>query len=418
MLFNKILFTGLLKPDSLSIIISFICLLVALYKKEITIPWQKIKPTLIALILIVFSTLLGSIISYSKFDLIPIDHIWTEWRILLGCLIIFIEIIVLGYKDFIFLKWVIYAFLTSFLVIITPYFPDQFINYILEGSNRFGGLIGSSNFYPTLMILPTMIILYFIIETKFINYKYTKIILLFLILSLSIGLIIWSGSRSGWLGLGFTIFIFSLISIKNSQQKIRKLCSIILITIFACLISFVILPTNAKTDITNRINYIITPENMPIINIDGTVSQKIVTNITIIDSVSNNQDRLNIWENAIPFIIYNPFGYGLSYSEIINIRSGSGEHSGVHSFPLEVILIGGLLSLASITYLIVTRLISFVKYQIKNSTTDIEVILISSFLGLLICSLFLSLLLIRWFWIELAILIIWQTNREISEDII
>ena len=425
-LFNKAA-TGKIKLDVLFLIISLLFFIIAFIKKKLFINLEKFSPIFIALFGIFLSIIIGSIISFIRYGALPFTSIFSELKIFAGCIIIFIEIIILGNSDNIFLKWLIYSFLASFLVIIVAYLPEPILRSIPSGEmpNRFSGLIGNSNYYPTFMFLPTMIIYYLLFKEKFQKKNLTKILVLFLLFSLSCGLIIWSGARSGWLGLFVSLTLFVLLSIKTTEHKFKKILLHFSTIILAVLIGFVLLPPIAKVHTNERMSAITgyvgkdassskniqNTQNKEIQN--GNVNHPLFVSQTksILNSMSSNQDRLNIWKQGIQYIMDNPFGYGFSYYYIINIKSAE-EHASIHSLILETLLIGGILLCISIIYLLVYIFKKYLSFLRHNFVVDMETVLISSLIGFLISTLFLSALQLRWFWILLAITIAWQMDRE------
>ncbi len=416
-LFAKSLLVGPFKFDVFFILAAALCTIVALLRKELIVDWKKLRPIGIAIALGVVATLLGSYISHSLGYPLAWNTIGSEYRILAGCLLIFSEIIILGYDDKAFLRNVAYAFLASFLIVITPYVSVPFIGAITQGSNRFSGLI-ASDFYPTFMLLPTVLVFHFLVKASPTTRTAARAFFLFVLLSLSIGLIIWSGTRSGWLGLTGAILAYILIASRNARRPFGYFFCLMLVFVSASGVGYYLMPAHAKTDIRNRIGYITTAPatviTMPVAPGQSPVlvpvqADNTVKTIPLIDAVSHNQDRLNLWMQGVSYIKKNVLGYGLNYANIINIDNS---HSGVHSFPLELLLTGGIVLFGCVSYLLWLCVRSFVRYQVQNRATDIETVLFAALIGFLICTLFLSSFLIRWFWIDLALLLAWQLHRE------
>jgi len=417
-LFNKTVPILGVKLDVLFLLLSAGLLLVAYLKKEVSIDWPSTLLFFVLLSGIILSTVLGSLLSLHIYGSIPLDQILTQYQILIGCFIIFFEILILGMGDNNFVKWLLYAFMFSLIAIITPYIPIDALQQVIGTTqHRFYGFIGDANYYPTFMMVPTILLFYFLAKELQNRKSVLKAFFIFILFAITIALTYWSGSRSGWLGVIAELLIFSFFAARANNRKVLRFFVLIIISITALATGYLLLPTNAKSDIKLRVGYITTPTKVEVLDsVSGVHSETIsrgensVKTIPIIDALSYNQDRLHIWLQGVRFLVKNPLGYGLVYYNIVNIVSAE-NHVSAHSFILETLLIGGPLLFFSLLYILGAVIIRFISYKRINSDIDLETVVFSSLIGFLTSSFFLSSLLLRWFWIQLAILIILQINR-------
>lgn len=407
-LFDKTVPLWGIKPDVIFLILATLSLLGAIITQQLIVPWKKLFPLFVLLAIIILSTVIGSLLSLHLFNTLPLGQIKTEYQILLGCFVAFLDIIILGYQNNTFLTYCMYAFLPSLIVIFFPYLPIPIIQHqVGVEQHRFIGLIGDADYYPTFAYLPTLLVFYFLEKDLFSNKKYLRAILLFLILSIAIGTMLWGGSRSGLLGLIVTFVCFSVLKARTVARTMRHFWILITIFIAAIIIGHALLPQPGKIDVNTRISYITTQQTFAGEN-------SVSTNIAIIDSVSHSQDRLHIWQQGTHYIKKNPLGYGLVYYNIINIVSAS-PHATVHSIILELLLIGGILLLGTMVYIFFDINQAFWREKHVRRAVDTESLVYAALLGFVVCCLFLSAFLLRWMWIELAILIAWQLNRKATE---
>jgi hypothetical protein len=418
LLFDKTVpFLGL-KLDVISLIIGSLFICLALIRKELVVSWRAIMPYVVAVAGILLTTLVGSLISRHIFGTIPISQIKTEYHILLGCFLIFFDSIILGMDDTRFLTYAAYAFLISLVVIITPYIRIDMIQHIIGAKQyRFFGLIGDANYYPTFMMLPIMLIFYFLVKEYYAKQRGLVLAFLYLLFSLTVGLSWWSGSRSGWLGVIAEVVLFIILAARqHTKKKILFIFGWLLVFISAVAVSYILLPHNAKSDIRARLGYITTPEQQIAVDTSSDTLQPIISNgdnsiktIPLIDAISYSQDRIHIWKQSIHYFVHDPLGYGLVYYNIVNIVSGT-DHVTAHSLIFESLLIGGLPLCLILLWLFTNITHGF--FTRKNDTMDVETATFAALVGFLICSLFLSALLLRWFWVLMALLIAWQLNRQ------
>ncbi len=402
-MFNRVIFTG--KLDSLFIIASAVLLGIALAKNEVTVEWKKIRTLSIALGIILLSILFGSVVSFFKYHSVPVREILVEWRIFFGCILIFIEIIILGAKDTQFLIRISFAFLTSLIAVFLIYLPIPYLQNILgTDAERFTGLIGDANYYPTFMIFPFILLFYLLIREKFSRKNALRLSLFYIMMTLVIGSIFWSGSRGGLIGLLGGSGTFIIIASLHCQKKVKRALLLSLLFASTFVSGFFLLPTHAKSDVAHRVETI-----SPTRVIQNGVTHT-VTGIKIIDAIGKDQDRIGLWRQGLKAALGNPLGYGFAYKENINIKENS-DHFAAHSLPLEISLTGGILLCISLGYILIKHLGLFLKQIAAHEKIDLESVMFSSLIGFLLCSIFLDTLLLRWFWVELAMLIAWQINR-------
>jgi len=388
---GKISILGPFKISDYLLIISFLFFIIAVFKREIDIlrEIKYIRYIVISIVII----LIGTISSFIIFRDISIMDIIKGYCHIIANSIIFIEILILSNNDKVFPKKILLCFLFSLLIIPFIYIPE--INkYFLFGNSRFEGLFNDPNYFVNFQIIPTLLILFFIIKEN-VN-KIIKVSL-FIIFCLSVGLILWSGSRSGLLGLiaSFISLIFLLIySIPR-----KKLLGFIFLILISFPIGFYIIPRESHDNIKIRIASV---------QMETTENKQ---SKSLLDMAYGQQDRLNIWKSSLFFIIKNPLGYGPGYNTIIDIYGDGVGHRAVHNFELELLLIGGVGLFIIINLFLLKIIIKTLKncYRQKLNGTHI---LLSILIGILVSGMFLDIFLFSLGWIITALIIICNRNNK------
>lgn len=391
---GKISIFGSLKISGLLLLISFIFFLIALIKKELNILQEKkiIFYLLISAGFLLIGTTLGLII-YKNISIITgiKGFIYASIN-----LVVLIEIILISNSDKTFPGKILLSFLFSLLII--PFIYISGINkFFLLSGNRFEGLLGDPNYFVNFQIIPTLLLLYFIMKE---NIKIILKIFLFILLCFSVGLILWSGSRAGLLGLMASFISLAFLFFVSDISK-KKLFIIILLMLLSLPIGYYIIPQKSRNDISVRITNMNTQP--------ATIEQ---ANTKIITDITSGQDRFNIWKNSLPYIIKNPLGYGNEYSDVINIIGDGYGHRVVHNSELEILLTGGICLFILINLALLKIIIKSIKNCYKQKFNEIH-ILLPILIGVLISSLFIDALFQRWIWIIVALLIVY--NRQLSE---
>lgn len=403
---GKISILGPFKISDYLLIISFLFFIIAVFKTKINVLGEikYIRYIIISILII----LIGTISSLIIFRDISIFDITKGYCHIIANSIIFIEILILSNNNKSFPKKILLCFLFSLLIIPFIYIPE--INkYFLFGNYRFRGLFNDPNYFVNFQIIPTLLILFFIIKEN-IN-KIIKVVL-FIIFCVSVGLILWSGSRSGLLGLiaSFVSLIFLLI---YSIPK-KKILGIIFLILISFPIGFYIIPKESHKNIiarTDKIQMVKTKVLSNIITEKTKIPTKIIrAPIALIYRLTSGQDRLNIWKNSLFFIIKNPLGYGPGYNKIVNIKGDGFEHRATHNFELELLLIGGIGLFIIINLFLLKIAIEALKNCYKQKFNELHVLL-PILIGILVSGMFLDIFLFFLSWIIVALIIIY--NRQI-----
>ena len=383
---GKFDFLGPVKISDYLIILSFLFFVIAFLKKEITIPWKDsiFKYILISLIFIIMGTI-TSLIFIERIEIIPV--LKGYYHIIIN-LIYVIEIFILSKYDDNLIKKICYGFLLSLSVIFLIYLPYT-NKYLLYMGSRFQGLLNDPNYFANFQIIPTIILLHLIKKD---GLKIIIKIILSILFFFSIGLILWSGSRSGLMGIIFSLFFFIILILKNTPKL--KVVAISLLIILSFPVGYILMPKQSHKNIETRINNVTQTKNL-------TTEQ-----MGLINKISGKQDRLNIWVNSIYFITKNPLGYGPGYSKIINIQGENSTNRVSHNTIFEILLIGGIglfITLLTLGYF-------FIKKTTKNRDS-FTIFIVTCLIGIVTSSMFLDLFLYsKWFWV-LVIIFYLKTSK-------
>lgn len=372
-----------LKISDAFLFISFILIVILILNKDIIIKPHIIKS--IKHLFIIFLILsLGSLISLLIFKNLPLNEILLSYLRIISCFLIFLEIIIFTSENQKFLKSIFISLFLSFVVIPISYlFPQLILNgFLLDSSSfRFAGMFNDPNYYANFIIFPTLGILYYFLKEKIILNK----IFFFLIFSLSLGFIIWTGSRSGWLGLISALGFLIIFEYKlNGFKKSIITSSYILI---AFIIGLLLIPPIAQTQITERLHIFIQNKDIS--------KNKWNTGL----SITKGQNRLLIWRQSIKEFTNNPVGYGPGYNSIIDISEEGGDHSVSQNIILQILLTGGIPLFIYLLFILKKNYQKFKKNIFNNY------LILSAIIGTLISSLFIDSFESKWIWVYLAIYI-------------
>jgi hypothetical protein len=383
--------------------ISFFCFLAALYKKQLAckIPRSVVFGVTTGIVLL----LIGTFVSFIFFHQIAPSAI-REYVRIGASIIILIEVYCIGFSDFKFIHKALFSLcaMTFILPFVFYIFPSAIPFFLDESQTRFSGFLLDPNYYASLQILPTFILLWIAFAHPLGKSRFISVIaILFFIMSA--GSIIWSGSRGGLIGLIAGLLFLAVVMAWKLDWK-KALFYIAIITI-ASIASFHIIPVTGKKNIEARISSIITAPTLRTVKTEP-VPQK----ITEVKAFTGQQDRLSLWKSAFSEALKNPFGYGPGYPEVADIIGSYNDHHRVaHNTVLQIILSGGfaLLILVCFGLYIVTKraLQPFITFGIPHYT-------LSALVGVGVAGLFLDSLWSRWVWIILGILIV-VTSKKYQE---
>jgi O-antigen ligase len=277
-----------------------------------------------------------------------------------------------------------------------------FIQHLMYDPTRFSGLLIDPNYFTNFQIIPTLLLLFFIMKN---DVEIINKIILYIFFVLSISVILWSGSRSGILGLLFAILLLFIFFIKFAKINNVKIFSVLLLVMISFPLGFLAIPkisTPHEQGQTQSLNQTSINKIIPKIRIE-TFSKP--------SNLVSGQGRLNIWNNSTSFILKNPLGYGPGYNQIINLQGDGGEHRVAHNFELELLLQGGVLSFIFFNYLIIKLLMLYRKPYFKNFN-EIHA-LTAIMIGMLISALFLDSTPEKWIWVIMALIIVY--NKQFAE---
>jgi hypothetical protein len=380
------------KVNDLLLLGSLLILLVGILRKDIVI--QQDKKIFIFFIVWFCFNIIGTIITFLLFEHVNYAPVLKEFSRMVACFLVFIEISTITKHVQSFIKWAIWSLIIPSIILPLIYFVPQNAMHYLEYVNgekiRFTGLFENPNAYSQFMIIPIILILFYISKSEINNRKTLFLAFLgFFFSCLSVGTIIWSGSRSGILGLIAALSIFIFILAKSTPLK--KIILKVILLIFLFPIGYFVLPNSEVThkQIISRL------EEIKTVGGDG------VTKETRL--FTGAQDRSGILVNSLKYIVKNPLGYGPEFSYSINITDNYGkEHMGSHNIILQLVLTGGILLLILSGYALFKILQqTFIIY--RWSFTEIN-ILIAILLGIIVSSLFSDYLYARWLWVILALI--------------
>ncbi|MEI7689098.1 MAG: O-antigen ligase family protein [Candidatus Nomurabacteria bacterium] len=398
------------RMSDLFLLISFIFITNLFFNKYID--FKKNKNIIVAILFIIATNILGTILSYLIYKTLPLRDVLLNYARLSSCIMIYYEIIIISQVDKTFIKKSIICLMGSLIIIPISHIMKKIgiIDYLMFDPTRFSGLLIDPNYFANFQIIPTILLLYFAIKD---NNKYIYKILAFIGFMFSISMILWSGSRSGILGLIVAIFLLFFFYIKFTKTSIFKILITILILILSFPIGTILIPRykneNLQTKTSNENNQ----QSLIIKDITSENQKTRLESFSNISDAVTSNDRLLIWKSSIKFIKQNPFGYGPGYNQIINLHGDVGSNRVVHNFELELILQGGLLLFIFINYSLLKLLIktyNIIKFKYFNEIHA----LVSIMIGLLISGLFLDSMPEKWVWIILALIVSYNIEEIIN----
>ena len=402
----------------LLLFISFIFIIIAIIKKQISF-WEDKKLAKIILFIIgvnIFGSILGLLI-YKTF---PLQPVILNYARLASCLIIFFEIILLSQQDKTIFKKSLLCLMGSLVIIPIAYVFQSIglVDYLMYDPSRFSGLLVDPNYFANFQIIPTLLLLFYIMRAGT-QTKYKAILYIGFVFSVSI--ILWSGSRSGILGLLVSILILLFFFIRFSKLPKIKIAIIALSIIMALPLGFTFVPKykqiyrqpNTETSQPQKSSGQINNFLLKIKNNEKVEQKSRVETFASVPNLVNGQDRLGIWKRSLYFILKNPFGYGPGYNSIINITGEGFNHRVVHNFELELLLQGGILLFIFFNYYFTKLLLEIYKSFYFKNFNEMHA-LIAIIIGILTSGLFLDSIPEKWVWIIIAFIIVY--DRQINDN--
>jgi hypothetical protein len=379
------------------------------------IVWLKIYP------LLLFFLLLGSINSCLNYSVnyTIINAILVDWFFIITQFLGFLLIIYYG-SDIVFRKNLLYTFLVPLI------FAPFILSYkwaskltLLESGNYFWGLHQNYVIFGSLCFVTFVYLIVHLIytKTKFIKLGY------WLLATIMLSIIIWTGARSVWLALTLaiiTIIFFSLAQLE--LKKIKYFIFAILLTFFTLFISFIILPTHAQIAVLIRIfpqitNYDTRPATLKQVSLPNAIS-KVTQNLTPSIPYQNRESQI---PQAISLFNKNFLGLGTQYHRasqaiIEQPKIGAERYTitGVHNSFLQVAISGGIGALIIYCWLIYQLIIASWRTKIKNQEW---LILTSANLGLFVIAFFHGILRdLPWAWIIMALTFSLPTLTDVAKS--
>ncbi len=390
--------------NDLLLLLSFACLIVAGIKKEIQLP--ICRSVLIWGIIGLGSIVLATTISILHLHILAPQALREYARIFADSAIAY-EIYCIGSVDgSLVCKSLSALVLSSILLPFIFYAPISIRTFFLDDSlTRFTGFLYDPNYYATLELLPA-----FIFAWKAFTDLYKKKRLLsiisFLLFSLSIGSIMWSGSRGSVAGLlvGMATVIGFGMWKKISYKKLGVLVCLL---ITGLLLGYVLLPRTGQQNITSRVGAI-TQAQPPLEN--GAKPSGILHIPAPLQEISAQQGRQVIWENALVQIINNPLGYGTDYGNVTDIQGGNNDHHRVaHNTFLQILLTGGVVLLVTLT---VGTLALARKIMAARAPFGVIYFLSAALISIMAAGFFLDSLWSRWVWIIIGLLLLLAEHKD------
>lgn len=367
--------------NDLFLMASFVFFLIAIFKKEIilAIPRKIAWGFFIALASMVVGTLISIIFFHA---VAPIAA--REYGRIIADLIICLELYVIATHHQLFTKQALVAIaIPSVLLPFLMYVPHSWLLFLLdESQSRFSGFLFDPNYFASFQILPTFILAWIAYQQPF-GKKLWLSAIAFLLFVVSVGSIVWSGSRGGIIGLLIAmIFLIFFLVKKNPLLKAFFLTALLII---GCSASFFILPKKGQEGVQIRKEQIVQLDApRPVLHLVA------------------HQNRFSIWESSLREILRSPLGYGPGYHQTANLHGDEEDyHRVAHNSVLQIILTGGIVLLVVVG----VGLIYFIRKLPLLSVSLGEVhYLVSALIGIVAAGLLLDSLFSRWLWVCLALI--------------
>lgn len=366
-----------------------------------------------ALLAFASSILLATFISYFRYGIgLGYDGLSFLLRFLI-VITAFILLHIYAKEDKMFFKNIWLSFLTPIVFSLFLILPE--LAYKLPFAKADGRFYGFAE-GPVITAIP-LIVSFSFIFSAFLNafYKKRRSAILYFPLSVVNGaLLLWTQSRSFWLGtIGAILLISALMAIyKKTGLKYFALNILLAATIMTT--AFFILPSPVKIMLLLRIypqytaNY--HNENKNFGNFTPSDLMELKNKITsdeVSPSIFYDQPRPKMWGAYLQVIARNPLGIGLNRTPemLVAIKTN---YQSTHNLFLDITVWGGVGALASFLYLIYAAILN-TKNRLKEKSDPYFVYHLgigAALFGLMIASNFESLTFARSIWILLAMALI------------
>lgn len=291
-----------------------------------------------------------------------------------------------------FIKQSLNAFLSSFPYSLFIIFPSLILIFnVTEAGSTFVGFHTSRTALASLLIISFAIITAFFVKEK----NMIKKIIFWIGMVLIVSLILWAGSRAGYLASAMIAGFIVVYLLLNTKEKLKLIFKSAIIILSTIVIAYLILPLPAKNmiiiQIFPRFSYLLNttesevvkiglksikialpwwyPENPNAIKIDKIATITTISNSTLFKEVLKNPNlqipeggRKTIWSNALKLFIKNPLGLSTQFFNIDRTIIANGFPAGAHNTFLQAGLSGGWLG-----FILFGFLIYKVFYSLKSS---------------------------------------------------
>jgi hypothetical protein len=389
-------------------LLSFVCIIILLFlEKEWRNFFLLIKKILFPFALIVTGLFLASVVGYFVHGIsINWEGVLMSGRFLEVMLIV-LAIIFFQYHDGLFFKKIAIIQLSTavyLLVFLVRYFD---LPLTMARFQLFENWPSNVSYY---LLVSSALTSAFFLYGK-LNYK-VKFLLYLATIGL-VGLLLWTQSRGSWIGFLVALVLSAVFFICHQWQQLKSLkdqINLVVKNLLATvgfltsilIFSFLILPMLVKISVFNRIvspntTYIslfIEQQKYPTTILDFT--RKVISEAPAI----NFQDptRLRLWSSYFKEILKKPYGSGLNY-QLLEV---DGQKKGPHNTPLELLMLGGVLTFAgflSLLFISYKNLFLFITQGHNQEVIIWPLYFFMALTALVIASLFDNMSVFRLLWI-------------------
>lgn len=284
----------------------------------------------------------------------------------------------------------------------------------------FLGLTDNSSFFA-LSTVPAVVILSALLCSPGLSRR--SRLGVFLLFVAASALLIVSVSRAAWFGavLGSALAVFFPARSEGGPAGPSLFTRVSLIFFGFCL-AFAILPTVFKISALGRLNDVASSRLYAYRDMaarDASYIKGLKLHLDLRDFwidpryIFQSSGRDVLWNASLVAFAKHPFGYGPAFAGIVNLNNGSTGHKNPHNIFLETALLGGTISLVSFCALLGLVFKRAMREFRKNA---VSLGLFAAVLGSLITLLGGDGLLLRWFWVLLALFLaeIWASTSQRS----
>lgn len=377
---------------------------------------RKFLPILILFLLALFFAIFNS----TSINQLNIKDIIFSYLSIVGNVVILILVVQYA-TDKKFLKIIYFSFLIPLLLAPILFFWNRLNVFTpFKDIYNFNSLVGGPTYYfATLLIIPAIALFWVLLVKKHYLLKFFSFIGLVFIFAL----ILWSGSRATWLALIVTFLFLSFKILKFDGGiwfKLRQATLTLLLISAVGIGGFSVLPCGVKLFVLSRLNnnalnaytdYIWgIPDNTLCRNLVSEGIHNLVTfqgtNIFI------SQDRFNLWQQAAAYSIENPFGYGSTYANLVDITEGDKSYVSAHNLFLEGFLSGGFILLAIIIFFVYWSMSYIFGMDRAFYRSSILSTVNPALFAVFIRFFFADVLFSRWLWILIALFVALRLYHE------